>query len=128
MLKAKVLVIESDDAVGTINAIGELFNRFAGNVAGEVAPQIATVPAAVALPSPDESVSAPRRPRQTSAVVAKPPKRKPGQRGPQRTGTSAERYRNEAEKILRKAGKPMLKADVARKVGIPPGSATGIWK
>ncbi len=119
----RIFYFKSDNADEAIKVAGAVLGRAVANPSAviEAAPSAAE---AVALPPPARPCkTSTQTARRASASIAV--ERKPATRT---RSMVAGGPRDKAEAILRKAGRPLRRAEVARKAGIPTGSTTSAFR
>lgn len=123
----RIFYFESDNADEAIKVAGAVLGRSLANPAAKPAAVIESAPSAtevVALPPPGRACkTSTEKARRAPAAVAV--ERKPIIRN---RSVVAGGPRDKAEAVLRKAGRPLRRAEVARKAGIPPGSTTSAFR
>lgn len=116
----RLFYFESDNAADAVQLASALIGRTTVIDAPAVPAPAVTVESPAALPAPT------RKPRRAARLIKPKPAAPPVVRR-LRTPTPGG-PRDKAEAILRKAGKPMRRAEVARQAGIPNGSATAAFR
>lgn len=123
----RIFYFESDSADEAIKVAGAVLGRSLANPAAKPAAVIESAPSAaevVALPSPARACK-PSTKDSAQGLGTVAVERKPATRT--RT-VFAGGPRDKAEAVLRKAGRPLRRAEVARQAGIRPGSTTSVFR